>query len=62
MLYIPNNKHGSNATTTVIMVRFRSLPSWMCAPDCDVVLGVNKKVSMPSYTDCNFCSRPPGIN
>ena len=62
MLYMPNSNAGIRATTTVIMVRFKSLPSWIWAPERDVALGVNKKVSMPSYTDSSFESLPPGRN
>ena len=62
MLYMPNSNAGIKATTTVIMVRFRSLPSWMWTPNREVVLGVNKKVSMPSYTDSSLASLPPGRN
>ena len=47
----PNIKHGNNAMTTIIMVLFESMLSWMCTPERDVDRGVYKKVSIPSNTE-----------
>lgn len=46
---------------TMVIVRLESLLSWMCTPDVDVVVGVNRNVSKPSKTERNACSFPPSM-
>ena len=50
-LYIPNSMAGTSASTTMIIVRFESVASWMCAPIFAVVLGTKRKDSKPSNTE-----------
>ena len=42
---------GTSASTTMIIVRFESVASWMCAPIFAVVLGTKRKDSKPSNTE-----------
>lgn len=48
--------------TTIIIVRLASMLSWIwTAPaGADVVRGVYRNVSKPSYTEWKACSLPPG--
>ena len=46
----------------MIIVRFMSLQSRMCAPFCVVVFGTNRNVSNASNVDSRKPSLPPLVN
>ncbi len=48
MLYMPKSKAGISAMTTMLMMRFESMASWMWAPLFEVVFGTKRNVSKPS--------------
>ena len=50
---------GISAMTTIDIMRFESMASWMWAPLLAVVSGTKRKVSKPSKTLRRACSRPP---
>ncbi len=48
-----------SASTTMIIVRFMSLQSRMCAPRCVVVFGTKRNVSNASNVDARKLNLPP---
>ena len=59
MFHMPNNRQGTMATMTKNMVRLRSMPSRMWAPECVTCPGVKANVSKESNTTQKRDSLPP---